>query len=312
MDPQSDDLVSIVIPTYNRAWGLAPAIESALAQTYPRIEVVITDDFSRDNTAEVARSYADPRIRYSRQPQNVGMVANWGEGLRRAQGRYFVFLCDDDQLRPEFVAHRVPSLAGDDRVVAAFSQYDLQDRDGNRLSTLNANRTAVEHLEAEDLLRIVLDRTWFGGASLYRKSAVEAVWPRGQQDNLVLDFGLNLRLAVSPGARAVFLPENDFIMLSHEEQNTNARLWKVLSETNDLLERVLREEKLMPGQARLIRRELALWNVLWGRKHAARHELREARRRLNYALRIDPGAGWAWRQALQSWLTPRRFMDSAE
>ncbi|MCS7009157.1 MAG: glycosyltransferase [Chthoniobacterales bacterium] len=98
-------LVSIVIPTYNREKSLSRAIASAQAQTYPHIEILITDNASSDNTPSIVRSLAqsDPRIRYHRHPQNLGPVPNWLSAIRLAQGSYIKILFSDDVLEPEAV-----------------------------------------------------------------------------------------------------------------------------------------------------------------------------------------------------------------
>ncbi|MCB0543765.1 MAG: glycosyltransferase family 2 protein, partial [Saprospiraceae bacterium] len=91
------ELVSCVVPTYNRAAFLKDAIESTLAQDYPNWELIIVDDQSADNTAEVAKAYAekDPRIRYFLNPQK-GVSSARNYGIEMAKGQYIAFLDDDD------------------------------------------------------------------------------------------------------------------------------------------------------------------------------------------------------------------------
>ena len=91
------DLVSVVIPTYNRAHSLGAAIDSALAQTHANLDIVVVDDGSSDDTGElVARRYgAEPRLTYLRQ-QNAGVSAARNAGLRVARGSYVALLDSDD------------------------------------------------------------------------------------------------------------------------------------------------------------------------------------------------------------------------
>jgi glycosyltransferase involved in cell wall biosynthesis len=78
------------MPTYNRANGyLREALDSALAQTYPNLEIVISDNGSTDNTESVVRSYADPRIRYYRQQPPIISNDNFNFCLQQANGAYF-------------------------------------------------------------------------------------------------------------------------------------------------------------------------------------------------------------------------------
>jgi glycosyltransferase involved in cell wall biosynthesis len=88
-------LVSVVLPTYNRGYVLAKAIESALGQTYRPVEVIVVDDGSEDNTPEVAERYAG-RIRYLRQ-RNCGAAVARNRAIAAARGEYIAFLDSDDR-----------------------------------------------------------------------------------------------------------------------------------------------------------------------------------------------------------------------
>lgn len=90
-------LVSCIVPSYNRSKLLKEAIESTLNQTYPHWEMIIVDDKSTDDSAEVAIAYQskDPRIKYFLNPdKGVSSARNYG--IRMAQGEYVAFLDDDD------------------------------------------------------------------------------------------------------------------------------------------------------------------------------------------------------------------------
>lgn len=91
-------LVSIMIPTYNQEAYISDAIESALAQDYPNLEVVVTDDCSTDHTAEVVKQYlTDSRLKYHRNTKNLGRVGNYHNTLYNvASGEWVVNLDGDD------------------------------------------------------------------------------------------------------------------------------------------------------------------------------------------------------------------------
>lgn len=98
-------LVTIAIPAYKKTF-LADAIISALAQSYDQIELLIVDDDSPNDLYSVVKCFDDKRIFYYRNEQNLGaqnIVKNWNRCLELAQGEYFVLLCDDDLLEPNFV-----------------------------------------------------------------------------------------------------------------------------------------------------------------------------------------------------------------
>jgi glycosyltransferase involved in cell wall biosynthesis len=97
-------LVSIVIPTYNRANLISESIQSVLSQTYENWELIIVDDGSADNTAEVIREYNNPRIRYLKIDHSgiLGKVRNCG--IKMAKGEYIAFLDSDDLWRSDKLA----------------------------------------------------------------------------------------------------------------------------------------------------------------------------------------------------------------
>ncbi len=93
-------LVSIGIPTYNRAKQLRRTIENACAQTYPNLQIIVSDNASTDPQVEaLCRDAAerDPRIKYYRQPFNKGPMANFEFTLLQASGDYFIWFADDDE-----------------------------------------------------------------------------------------------------------------------------------------------------------------------------------------------------------------------
>ena len=102
--------VTVLIPTYNRAPLLREAIESALAQDWPALEVLVVDDGSTDGTAAVLDSYGE-RIRTLRQPRNAGVAAARAAGLAAARGELIQFLDSDDLLLPQSVALKVAAFA---------------------------------------------------------------------------------------------------------------------------------------------------------------------------------------------------------
>lgn len=102
--PRKDNhLVSIIIPTYNYGHYLPDAIESALNQTYPNIEVIVVDDGSTDNTKDIIGQYP---VKYIRQKhQGTGVALN--NGISKSTGEFFVCLGADDKIFPEFVAKTI-------------------------------------------------------------------------------------------------------------------------------------------------------------------------------------------------------------
>src|SRR5262245_7190181 len=109
-------VVSIVIPCFRQGHLLAGAIDSALAQTWKAVEVVVVNDGSDDQTDEVARGYGG-RIQYLSQP-NRGLAGARNTGLAASTGKYVLFLDADDLLHPQAVEWAVEVLGGREDVVS--------------------------------------------------------------------------------------------------------------------------------------------------------------------------------------------------
>jgi glycosyltransferase involved in cell wall biosynthesis len=105
--------LSIGIPTYRGVAHLAAAIDSVLDQSFSDFELIIVDDNSPDETAELVRKYADSRIRYLRNSTNLGPQGNWNRCLAEARGRYFKLMPQDDVLSPDCLALQVAVLEQD-------------------------------------------------------------------------------------------------------------------------------------------------------------------------------------------------------
>ncbi len=107
-------LVTVIIPTFNRASIVGRAIRSVLGQTYPNWELFVVDDASTDDTEREVRSYSDKRITYLRHHQNRRVSAARNTGIRSAQGEYVSFLDDDDEWLPEKLEKEVEVFRNSD------------------------------------------------------------------------------------------------------------------------------------------------------------------------------------------------------
>lgn len=124
--------VSLLVPVYNREDLLVPCLESALAQTYQDLEVVVVDGASADGSWDVCSEFArrDPRVRAFRDLVNPGPVKGWWRCVEEARGQFATFLWSDDLLMPTFLEKTVPFLE-DPGVAFAFTAAEIGDRPGN-------------------------------------------------------------------------------------------------------------------------------------------------------------------------------------
>jgi glycosyltransferase involved in cell wall biosynthesis len=131
----STPLLTIGLPVWNGERFIEEAIESHLAQTFEDFELVISDNDSTDRTEAICRSFEarDPRVRYVRQPTNLGAARNYDFTLHHARGTYFKWSAHDDRLLPTFLAECVALLDRDPSTVLAHSLIRIIDEDGRTI-----------------------------------------------------------------------------------------------------------------------------------------------------------------------------------
>lgn len=127
-------LVTIAIPTFNRVGFLRSSLSSALSQTYPQFEVLVSDNASTDGTEVFLKTVSDPRLRVIRQKSNIGLLPNWNACLSNATGEYIVLLPDDDSLEPHFLDRCVELLKLRPRLPAVIALAN-----GRRIDVGNQN-----------------------------------------------------------------------------------------------------------------------------------------------------------------------------
>ena len=199
MKPEKFPLVTIGIPTYNRANGyLREALESALAQSYPNLEIVVSDNGSTDNTESVVRSYADPRVRYFRQQPPVVPNDNFNFCLSQANGAYFLLLHDDDKVDSDFVETCLRATNNDTRYGIIRTGVRIINANG---MVLNEGRNAVNGLSTGKFFL-----AWFAGRTsiylcntLFNTQALKNIGGLKSRHNLFQDVIAMARLMASHG-----------------------------------------------------------------------------------------------------------------
>jgi glycosyltransferase involved in cell wall biosynthesis len=196
-------LVTIAIPTYNRADYLRMAVESALGQSYSSIEVLVSDNASTDETEGMMRAWRAPGLRYVRQPRNLGMVGNWNSCVQHARGDYFLLLSDDDLLAPDAIERLLAQLR-QPGVAIAYSPVHYVSAD---LKTLPSSTPGPAVETGQQFIAASLrgERLVMPSATMHLTDAVRALGgypPVGT----VSDLALRLALATHGGVRCVAQP----------------------------------------------------------------------------------------------------------
>jgi len=128
--------VTIGMPVYNSERFLVQSIESLLNQTYRDFVLVISDNASTDGTAAICERFArtDPRVRYYRNPENIGMNPNFNRVFELTRSRYLKWSTADDYWLPDMLADAVAILESDPSICLAYPRAVLVDREGRELS----------------------------------------------------------------------------------------------------------------------------------------------------------------------------------
>ncbi len=223
-------LVTIGIPTYNRLSFLKEAVASALAQTYPNIEIIICqnphpDEALKQSIVEWCQQMQQihPQFQYHLNPENRGAGSNFNALGDHAKGEYLMMIGDDDRLLPSAIEQLMSVIPG---YTMAFSNHYLINGEGRRLSQESVACTQfygrAEMCPGEVKAEMAAwHRSPSVEATLFRTDAFRAI--RMQENLSAHDTHMFIRLAQS-GAKFVFTPDYVSEIRTHSKNATSAGL----------------------------------------------------------------------------------------
>ena len=229
-------LVSVLVPAYNAERYLGEALDSVLTQTWPRLEVIVVDDGSKDATLEVARGYESESVKVVAQPENRGQTAALNRALEEASGDYIQYFDADDVLAPGKIEAQVRRLETEPPETIATSQW-ARFRN-NDLGTA-AFRRMHDWRDYEEPLEWLVD-DWTGrgtmppGAWLYPRSVVEQAGPWNEELTLNNDMEYFTR-AVLAAERIAFCSEARIYYRSGHESLSRRSDAKALTSLFDVI-----------------------------------------------------------------------------
>lgn len=176
-------LVSIGVPVYNAERYLKEALDSLLAQDYPNLEIIISDNASTDSTPHICQSYAaaDSRVRYQRSEKNIGALGNFDGLLKLASGKYFMWHAHDDLRTADYVSECVAVLEKHPQAVSCFTETLFIDEAGVPLKeSYQQGHPDFGSLDLDRRKRIRLlteQAGWYGVYGLMRLDALRRTRP---------------------------------------------------------------------------------------------------------------------------------------
>ncbi|MGD1919378.1 MAG: glycosyltransferase family 2 protein [Pleurocapsa sp.] len=220
MSISQQPLVSVVIPTYNRGDLILRAINSVCSQSYKNWEIIVVDDNSQDNTAEVVQEIIDRDrpIRYYRHSTNLGGSTARNTGIKQARGEYIAFLDSDDVWLTQKLTLQLKAIANRDHNAQPVVSYTKFQKSNSVFY-----QPAVLPRRGKKADETVADYLWLGGGEILtstllvsRTLAVEHLFQVGLPKHQDLDFVLRLGYTE---AKFVFLPE--ILTIWHNEARSD-------------------------------------------------------------------------------------------
>jgi glycosyltransferase involved in cell wall biosynthesis len=222
-------LVTIAIPTYQRLTYLQTAVESALAQTYPQIEILISQDPATAGLDPAIQTWSQnladrhPQVRYQANPHNLGLAGNWNAAANAAKGEYIAIIGDDDRLLPTFVETLLNVAHSDTQVI--FSNHHIINSQGEQLVEDSYQSTQRYHRDLMPPGLLPSPEIWVWQNSIPMLSALirtETVQHLQFKEDLnTPEIELFLRLAQA-GGDFIFVPEYLAEYRVHQQSATSA------------------------------------------------------------------------------------------
>lgn len=254
-------MISVVIPTYNRAAYLQLALESVLCQDYPCFEVVVVDDGSTDDTASVLQSYVG-RVRFFRQA-NAGPSVARNRGILEARGELVAFLDSDDLMVPGRLARQAALFAKEPELGLVAGDYAKIGPHGESLGIMALSRTDRRHLA-----RGVWYRNFFAtGTVMVRRSCFESVGLFPVDINFAEDWDLWLR--IMDKHRVLYVSGVEAYIRFHTNSLVASLSWKNFDDWHTVIERAFERESSIVQRIKkaesLRRKRLSyyLFNMAW-------------------------------------------------
>ena len=188
--------VSICIPSYNHGAFIGEAIQSVLDQTYLDFEIIVADDCSTDNTEKVVKSFKDPRIKFFRNENNLGMVPNTNKALKLAKGEFIGVLNSDDYYDPKMIETALKMFDKNPEIGFAYSPYVMVNEDGEVITKVEPRDWGRKFKSKEGFKKLALGNVAPPSGVIVRRKCYETVGPFDEEFPYCHDWNMWLRLSL--------------------------------------------------------------------------------------------------------------------
>ncbi len=284
-----EPLVSVVIPTYNRAELLSEAVASVRAQTYQRFELIVADDGSTDATVEKIAAFRDPRVRHVRLEHNGRPSVARNRALDAARGELVAFVDDDDLWEPHKLEKQVAVFRGAPKTGFCYTDIRRLSEDGKLSGPV---LQPFDKWEGKIFDRLLLNSFLFVSAVMIRRRIIDAAGPFDESLPVIEDFDLWLRVTFV--ADTTFIDEPLTIIRRHPQGISSARELLVHQHMVLVLQRVGKRLPLSVRQRLTLRRALARSHTRLGLYHLEHGNVRRGRQCLVRSLVVNPVQRAAW------------------
>jgi glycosyltransferase involved in cell wall biosynthesis len=269
MDPLP--LVTVIITTYNYAHTVGLAIDSALGQNYPELEVLVVDNASTDATPELAARYAaDPRFRYIRNETNIGMVPNHNKGLRESRGEYVLFLSADDFLLPGHISRSYWYLREHPEVDVLYASTLFVEESGRFIGVRQMGGQPQGPYEGgrNEFAALFAEGCYMCFPTMLMRRDLYERFGELDENIKAADYEIVVRWAAN-GVRFAYLPEPIAAVRLHSAQQSSPQNY--VADAGDIREFVYLVNKFAEASAERLRGfEHTISRHMWGRFEMAR------------------------------------------
>lgn len=243
-----NDLVSIIMPSWNTANYISETIQSVLNQTYQNWELLIVDDCSSDNTDSIIKSFSDKRIKYFRNEKNLGAALTRNKALMEAKGEWIAFLDSDDLWDSQKLEKQIAFMKNNNYKLS-YTEYEKIDENSSPLNIYVSGPNIVNK-------RKMYNYDYIGQLTMiYSAKEFGLIQIKDIKKNN--DYAIRLQLFKKPGTCAFLLKENLAKYRVRTTSISHDKLWKKLKSHYDLFHTC--DEK--PA---IIALWYAYWNMFYG------------------------------------------------